>query len=281
MQLPPSPEPRVINPARTFNSLVSWVHDIAAARNAPGMMVGISGTDSALAFLICAAAFEKLGKPGRVAGIHFGPQFPPPNKTDEEVAKILTLAPSFNWVARTLVPWLQERAPYALVEVDSSINYHSDHQRWATLFERSLSGADSTQPLTEGQNYWIAGTRNATEQALGTYSNISGGVSLQPLVHLWKSEVLQLCEYLSVPKIAMERSRQVDCDCGRFDLAAEHITEVDHLLMARQELLSPRYAEETIEPELRQRLEAFIDEQIEYARFKNEIPYTPMPEVVI
>src|SRR5690349_11673404 len=52
--------PREIDPAQTFDALVQWVHDeIIVKRGAPGLAIGISGTDSIVAFLVCAKAFER------------------------------------------------------------------------------------------------------------------------------------------------------------------------------------------------------------------------------
>ena len=267
--------PRAIDPLETFRALVAWTEELIREKNAPGFIVGISGTDSILAFLICSAAFRNLGRPERVIGVHYGRPFPPADKTPEQIAHILKISPGFNWVSRVIVPWLKEQAPNALVTVDNSIDTSDDYQRWASLFKSSLAGADKTMPLPPGLNYWVVGTRNATEQMLGSYSNISGAASVQPIIQLWKSEILKICDALNVPKIAMENSRQVDCDCGRFDLAAHHIEEVDLILMTRAGVLSAEYLSKVMPADLQTKLEAFVDEQIRYADFKRQIPYKP------
>ncbi len=172
-----------------------------------------------------------------------------------------------------IVPWLQEKAAGAQVVTDDTIDYTDDYQRWAGLMRSSLSGASRTEMLDEKNCYWVVGTRNATEQALGTYSNISGAVSVQPLINLYKSDILKICAGLGVPQLAIDKSRQVDCDCGRYDLAADHIDEVDQLIMLR----NGQVAEDaiTMDTDLRQKLEAFIDQQCDYAGFKTQIPYCP------
>lgn len=272
--------PRRLDAAASFAGLVGWLQELAVQRNAPGFVVGISGTDSLLAFLACARAMAALGKGDRVLGIHYGAVFPPADKSAEEVARIVGINPSYRWVARSIVPWLQAQAPEARVVTDDSIDYTDDHARWAALFRASLHGVLRTEQLGEGQGYWVVGTRNATEQALGTYSNLSGAASLQPLVHLWKSEVLQLCSTLNVPQLAIDKSRQVDCDCGRYDLAADHIDEVDAILMVRAGQLDQHWLHENMPAELLTKLQAFVEQQIAYAAFKREIPYMPAPDVV-
>lgn len=271
----PGAGPRRLDPGEAFGTLTGWLRQTIVDRRVPGLIMGLSGTDSILAFLACAKAFESLGRADRVIGIHYGAPFPPPEKTAAEVERIVAMSPSYRWVARSIVPWLKAAAPGATVMTDSSIDYNDDYQRWAALFRASLNGALRTEPLPEGENYWVVGTRNATEKALGAYSNVSGAVSLQPLLPLWKSEILQLCAWLGVPRQAIEKSRQVDCDCGRFDIAANNIEAVDFVLMARQGLLSRRWLAENIAPDLLPQLESFVDTQIAYAGFKKEIPYTP------
>ena len=272
--------PRAIDPSRTFTALVSLLRQFIIEKEVPGFIIGISGTDSILTFLACAKAFKEIGRPERVWGIHYGSPFPPPEKSSEEVDRILSINPSYRWVARIIVPWLQQQAPGSLVSVDSSIDHTDDYQRWAALFRSSLNGALKTEPLPTGENYWVVGTKNATEDVLGSYSNLSAAVSLQPIVHLWKSEVLKLCAFLNVPIMAMQKSRQVDCDCGRFDIAANHIEEVDAVLMVHQRVLSRHYLESALAPELLNQLEDFVEQQIRYSKFKKEIPYTP-PAVVV
>ena len=272
--------PRTIDPAKTFQGLVSWMRQLIIDRDVPGLMLGVSGTDSILAYLVCARAFESLGRGERVVGLHYGAPFPPENKTPDEVARIVSMSPSYRWVARSIVPWLQAQSKGALCSTDSSIDFNDDYQRWAALFRASLNGALRTEPLPPGENYWVVGTRNATEKALGSYSNVSGAVSVQPLQHLWKSEILTLCAWLGVPRQAIEKSRQVDCDCGRFDIAANNIEQVDWVLMQRQGLVSQEWLQRNVAESLLAQLESFVDNQVAYARFKKEIPYTPPASLI-
>lgn len=259
--------PRTIDPHATFDALVSWVHDeLIVKRQAPGIVVGLSGTDSIITFLICAKAFEKAGKPGRVAGIHYGKQLPATDMPDAD--------PQAFWFQSTLIPWLKEQAPQATILIDDSINERMDGQRWGALLDWSMIEDPETGRLRPaGENYWVAGTRNATEETLRTYSNVSMAASIQPISGLWKSEVLHLCHHLGVPEEAMAQSCTMDCACGRFELPALHIPYVDALLMTRNGELSPRYVEENITPSLRHELDEFIDTQLRNTAFKQHIPY--------
>ena len=258
--------------------IIGWL-ETEIVPYSPGVILGISGTDSILSFLLCAEAFRRAGRGNRVLGVHYGTPYPLVGKTAEDLIKlqkmIETTSPSLMWVPRILLPWLKERCPEAELTVDNVVPGRSDHSRWADISERALNGAHPKEPLNPEGTYWICGTRNRTEDVLCTYSNLSCAAVLQPLVHLWKSDVLRLCRELGVPGIALEKSRQVDCDCGRFDLAAGHIEEVDLLLQYTEGV--PGTDTSSIPEDLQNDLMAFINEQRRYAGFKKRIPYMPLP----
>lgn len=190
--------------------------------------------------------------------------------------------PNYGYFIRQIIPWLQEAAPHSVIEVNNNIinNYESDPLRWGAIFERALSGANPREAMPKGSDYWVVGTRNATEEELGAWSNISKGVSVQPLKDLWKSEVLRLCEDLGVPSIALEKSCEADCNCGRDALIAQHITEVDWILMAQKGELSPLYVQSYIEKNLLEKLEAVIEKIKKEHEYKKRTPYSPDNEIV-
>jgi NH3-dependent NAD+ synthetase len=129
-------------------------------------------------------------------------------------------------------------------------------------------------------HYFTLGTRNATEDYLGTYSQISKAVSMQPLVHLYKSEVLEICQALGVPQIALDKSREIDCDCGRFDTAANHLEEVDHYIMMRKGELDKKYASNW-DGETRASVMEYVLEEEERNKFREQTPYRPDRSPVI
>lgn len=80
----------------------------------------------------------------------------------------------------------------------------------------------------------LMGSRNRTEDILGTYSLPSRVVSYLPLAGLWKSEVMELCEIIGVPKPILESSRKADPDCGRpVEMARIPFAIVDRFLRVR------------------------------------------------
>jgi NH3-dependent NAD+ synthetase len=261
--------PRTLYPANTFNALVRWFHDeMIVHRGAPGFLIGLSGTVSVVTFLAASKAFEDAGRPDRVLGVHFAPS--------EDFLYDHPEAEVHLWFSNEVVPWLRKEAKGAKIIVDTSIDWRHDGLRWGSLMDLSVVSNEKVRMMRPPEEqYWVVGTRNLTEDVLLNYSNASTVASLQPLIHLWKSEILQISDYLDVPKIAIAKSCETDCICGRLRLPAQHIREVDMLLMARRGELSEKYVEDKVPSELRVHLNRFIDSQIAKSNFKMHIPYSP------
>ncbi len=79
-----------------------------------------------------------------------------------------------------------------------------EEMRWARFLSFSLK-----------QNAWLVGSRNRTEDLLGTYSLASRLATYLPLVNVWKSEVMDLCRFIGVPEEILNSSLRADPDCGR------------------------------------------------------------------
>ncbi len=269
--------PRQIDPAATFASISDWIAKTAKRQGAPGLIVGVSGTDSILTFLACADAFEKLGKPERVLGVNF--EHASKNERSDS-GKIKCVSDNFNWVSHHIYPWLKERAPEAVFEIDSSIEHSDDNLRWGHLFSRAIRDVPAGGEMTS-QHYFPVGTRNTTEHHLGSYTQISKAVGIMPIIDLFKSEVIEICEYLGVPQIAIDKSREIDCDCGRFDIPAFHMQELDWVIMAKKGLLSNAFLEENIKPQLLQDIKSFEMEERVLNGFRDKTPYQPESDLVV
>jgi NH3-dependent NAD+ synthetase len=77
-------------------------------------------------------------------------------------------------------------------------------QRWAHFLTLSIQ-----------EERILVGSRNRTEHTLGTFSHASKVASLLPLAGLWKHQVMDLCEYVGVPREILSSSRRADPACGR------------------------------------------------------------------
>lgn len=270
--------PRKIDAAATFDAAVGWIEQAAKAERAPGLIVGISGTDSILTFLACARAFERLGKPDKVLGLHF--EHASKNTMVDNDPARQCAAPEANWVGRDIIPWLKTQAPQALFETDATIAHSDDNRRWGHLFSRAVRQTDARHGMTS-QHYFPVGTRNATEEALGTYSQISKAVSMLPIIGLYKTEVLQICAHLGVPQIAMDKSREIDCDCGRFHVQANHMQELDWYIMHRHGLLARQYLTDNIAPDVLASVAEFYAEEGAQNSYRPRTPYRPASDLAV
>ncbi|MDP1719373.1 MAG: hypothetical protein Q8L24_03045 [bacterium] len=81
----------------------------------------------------------------------------------------------------------------------------------------------------------LIGTRNRTEDMLGTYSLASRIATVLPLAGIWKSDVIDLCRSIGVPKEIINSSRRADPVCGRpAGLADIPLELIDGFLKAKE-----------------------------------------------
>lgn len=245
-----------------FNALVGRLIQKIKVSQAPvpGFIVGLSGTDSIVAFVALYTAMQqaKLQKP-RLYGVHYISKAAAPSTTFE----------------REGFPFLRALCPEAVVELAVPAGGNRDPQRWADLHLRSLShvsyaersGVDPiVQPREAGENYWIAGTINATEHAMGKHSLLANTVSIQPIRSLWKSEIMALCQEWQVPQAIIDAARIPDCMCGRDELAAENIELIDAIL--RNDFDPSQH-----DPILLKKLIDYVRDQKRDGGFRQRVPY--------
>lgn len=137
---------------------------------------------------------------------------------------------------------------------------HIEIQRWGMMLAQALE--------VRG---WLVGSRNRTEEALGTYSLASRIATFHPLSRLWKSEVMHLAHYVGVPDAILQSSLRADPACGRPQEIADIAFEMVDLFLQVQ--LGERPVED---------LAALPDAQREYLakvyhrnRFKVDLPLRP------
>ena len=189
MDLTAHSEPRLLQ-------LVNWVRENAAP--ASKLYVPISGgSDSALAFYLCARAY-----PDKVLGIYVGA---PQDLRCRE--------------------WFEAIGPVSyqtITEPDNAPRGHAEIQRWARFLEMSNDcGA------------WLIGSRNRTEEYTGLYSLASRVATFMPLANIWKTQVMALCALIGVPQAITDSSRHADPDCGRPQEMAEiPLEKIDVYLQA-------------------------------------------------
>jgi NH3-dependent NAD+ synthetase len=202
----------------------------------PGFIIGLSGTDSIVAYMLCFTAAKRLGIEERVTAIHY--RYHTESKFEKAV-----------------LPWLyQNYSDGSQQAYPQLIDKNSDEFRWASLHE-----------YAKEYDYWTVGTMNATEKALGKYSLLSTAVSIQPIQSLYKTTILEICEAYGVPQVAIDNSRIPDCMCGRDEFAAENIELIDKIL--RHESLS------LYDPEKIDKAMNYIRTEKAANGFRDRVPY--------
>ncbi|MBC7998414.1 MAG: hypothetical protein IAF58_10745 [Leptolyngbya sp.] len=97
-------------------------------------------------------------------------------------------------------------------------------RRWATFISISIA---------EGR--WLAGSRNRSEQVMGSFSLASRVATFLPLANLWKSDVMELCALAGIPTEITDSSRRADPDCGRPEEMSEIPLELIDVFLKIQE----------------------------------------------
>ena len=171
-----------MSPEQKIDKLIHWIRKTTPKEH--GLLVPISGgSDSALMFWLCNKALPKktLGVFARSAAA-----------SDGRAGKHIRAEEWFASVGKIK----KIKPPEASENIEV--------MRWAKFLEMNLK-----------EKRVLVGTRNRTEDSLGTYSLASRAAAFFPIVGLWKSEVVELCEYIGVPEEVILSSRRADPVCGR------------------------------------------------------------------
>jgi len=231
-------KPRTLDLDKAFHNLVSWVAE--TVKDAPGLVVGLSGTDSALAYSLCSKGLELAGRDrNSLMGIHYGDEY------DFE-------------------DYFKQYGMVQVVNLPDNKFLETDSYRWAAI-----------QTYAMEHRSWIVGTRNKTEYLLGDYSNASLVAVMQPLSALWKSEVLALCEQVGMPKEMIAASCLGDpkCYCHKPGLL-RRLSDCETVLALQEkerELGEITPAEKATLLQCSQ----FLSMYMEGKTYKSKIPYAP------
>src|SRR3989338_9916863 len=143
--------------SRRIEGMLTLINSISAASfEARELVVPVSGgSDSALNFWLCCQAFARRVGGGKVVGVHAGT----------------------NLRARN---WFELVGPIQYVATPGEYA-EREEMRWARFLSMSLE-----------RHAWLVGSRNRTEDMLGTYSLASRVATYLPLVNVWKTEVIDL-----------------------------------------------------------------------------------------
>jgi NAD+ synthase len=182
--------PGIDSPKET-KRITAFVKKIVAGASAGGIVVGLSGgVDSSVVGALCVRA---LGKERVLAGL-MPSDFTP--KQDIEDAKAL----AESWQIRS-----------STVQISSLVrSFGTSVGRGGTKVAKANAVARIRMAVlyyyANSLGYLVAGTGDRSENLLGYFTKWGdGGSDFMPIVHLYKTQVRELGEYLGLPKRVVEK----------------------------------------------------------------------------
>lgn len=212
------------------NRIIDFIQDETEKAGVNGAVVGISGgIDSALTATL---AVKALGKEN-VLGIHMPESNLTPAVDSED--------------ARTLADWLG--IEYRTIDISGIVS----------AFMAAVPDSESADRLTKGNlkartrmsllyfhanqlNRMVIGTGNKTELLLGYYTKYGdGGVDLEPIGGLYKTEVWELSNRLGIPEPLITKKPSAGLWAGQTDEAELGISyvKVDEVLKMIEDSAEP------------------------------------------
>lgn len=152
--------------------------------------------------------------------------------------------------------WFEEIGAVRSMDLSVRDPINADVARWAQALSIALA-----------ENRVLIGTRNRTEHILGTYSTASRAAFHLPLVGLWKTDVLALCDHIGVPKEVIVSSREADPVCGRPETIAKIPFDTVDTFAKEKIGVSPAGAA-SLDPAQR----AYLEGLYAYNAFKSTLP---------
>jgi len=175
--------------SKTTEEIVDFIRANVENARAKGVVVGLSGgVDSSLTVTLCVRA---LGKE-RVLGVLLPTSFTPEDDVRDagELAKQLGI-----------------RAEYVNIEgitqsffKDLKVDLQNSAHRMPAANIRARTRMIILYYYSNLNNYLVAGTGDKSEALIGFFTKYGdGGVDILPIIHLYKTQVRALAEYLGVP----------------------------------------------------------------------------------
>jgi NAD+ synthase len=223
-----------------INEITQWLQECARQAGAEGYVVGLSGgIDSACTAALCRRAAGR-NTLGALMPCHSHPE-------DAEMAQLAARTFHLETVTVDLGPTydaLLAALPSQLSDM-SKANI-KPRLRMATLYA-----------LAAQHNYLVAGTGNKSELMVGYFTKYGdGGVDLEPLGGLYKTEVRALAQELGVPQAIIDRPPSAGLWEGQTDEEEMGITyeQLDAALAAIESGQS-----DDVDPDVRRKVQQMID----------------------
>ena len=175
------------------NKLVAWIRGQVAQAKLKGVIFGLSGgLDSSVVGVLCKRAFPKDAL-GLIMPCHS-------SQTDIEHAQVV--ARKFQIPSRSIV--LDQVFASLMKAVPSGGD--SETKRRAEANVKARLRMVTLYYIANRFQYLVVGTGNRSEMSVGYFTKYGdGGVDIQPLGNLVKSQVRKLAAYLDIPTQVIEK----------------------------------------------------------------------------
>lgn len=203
------------------STVVGWLRDCAAGAGATGYVVGLSGgIDSACTTVLCQRAMAD----NVLAAIM------PCHSPAEDAEMALLLANTFGIKTVTVDLMPVYEAILAVLPPGQS--------RLATANVKPRLRMATLYALAQTHGYLVSGTGNKTEIAVGYFTKYGdGGVDVEPLGDLYKSQIRILARELAIPQPIIDRPPSAGLWPGQTDEGEMGLTydALDRTLIALEE----------------------------------------------
>lgn len=194
-------------------AIVNWLKEQVRVANADGLVVGLSGgIDSAVVANLIKRAFphDSLAV---IMPIQSNPQ-------DLHDANKVVEACNIKHVTIDLTAFHQMMFDTIRQTIKQNGTWNEANERIADANLRARLRMSTLYTLAANYRYLVVGTDNAAEWYTGYFTKYGdGGVDLQPIIDLTKSEVVEMARFLHVPETVINKKPSADLWVGQTDEA--------------------------------------------------------------